>query len=185
MTAARSATVATRVFDQRLVCPVTVRAGIPVLEVTARAGVRQAGARSWSQFPGFHLYSGHGNSGQWTLVGASAGVTAAHTFYFDDGCKTTSRPVPLTQSGLDVAALVGFGEEAFECNVGKRVLLHVRAVFRSPATLRRRSSVLTTSVAVEEASLLVRTLRGKPIAFASASESGRVRLGTAASCFPD
>lgn len=184
-TSAPSADAASRLFDRKFVCPVTVRAGIAVLEVRARAGVRQSGARSWSQLPAFQFYSGSGNTTEWSLVGASAGVVDAHTFFVDDKCRTTSRSAPLNRSGLDVAAVVGFDEEAFECNVGKRVLLHVRAAFRSPATLSRRLGVLTTNVAVKQASVSVRTLRGQPIAFSSVSESGRVRLGTAAGCFPD
>jgi hypothetical protein len=38
---------------------------------------------------------------------------------------------------------------------------------------------------VREVAVAVRTTRGKPLVYASASEFGRARLFTAASCLPD
>jgi hypothetical protein len=72
------------------------------------------------------------------------------------------------------------GDE-LECDVPRRVLLRIRAVLASRASLRGREFE-SVHVPVREAKLAVRTVSGKPLAFATVSESGKATLFTARGC---
>ncbi len=69
--------------------------------------------------------------------------------------------------------------------------MRVRVVFRVPVTLRvqrrfgQQTLTTTTATAAREAQLAVRTVAGKPLAYASASETGKARLFVAPSCVSD
>lgn len=99
-------------------------------------------------------------------------------------CSASRARPALAGSGLRGGPVTGFGR-TFECDVPTRVLIRVHARFRrptafsrdreSPTLIRARGRILT-------ASLVVATLAGTPIAFASADgSSGKTRAFVAPS----
>lgn len=105
-------------------------------------------------------------------------------------CRTSAGRVPLSARGLTGGLASQLqGSDAYECVVTGRVLVRVRAVFRAPPIFRVRRAygepISETSTPVREAQLAIRTLTGKALAYATASEAGKATLFTAPSCVSD
>jgi hypothetical protein len=103
-------------------------------------------------------------------------------------CSATRARPALTPKGLRGGAIAQFGE-AHRCDVPARVVLRVRAVFRSPATLRpdrRARYYLTAHGRMVRGEVVVRAANGQPLIYAAADDrTGRTRIFTAPSrCFP-
>jgi hypothetical protein len=103
-------------------------------------------------------------------------------------CTASKTRIPFIARGLEGGS-VGQEHRSFECETPARVRVRIRGVFAAPAAFAEdRTSgyrQLLASGQVNEAALAVRTLRGKPVAFASLSESGGVRLFVARGCVDD
>jgi hypothetical protein len=184
---------ASRIIDRTFVCSVPVR-GMPVLEVWGQAGghemVYQATGRK--QKAAAYATLRVGFSEDLVSVAASMGpgwgVSIKREY-----CMPARRRIPLSSRGLASYAPGRFGDE-FECAVPKEILVRIRAVFRAPIVLQRGRTqlgnssrrVLRAAELAMQAGVAARTRAGKPIALATAHESGKVRLFTAArSCVPD
>lgn len=100
-------------------------------------------------------------------------------------CSTATSRVSLSRRGL-VGGPAGVFPDEFDCTTPSVVLVRVRAVTESRTTLRSYRNFVRTVVPVKEASIAVQTRRGKRLALAQLSESGRSRIFVAQPpCFPD
>ena len=68
---------------------------------------------------------------------------------------------------------------------GRRIVVRLRAVVESRASLKSFRGFVRTTIAVKTASLAVRTESGRALAYAEVSDSGKSLLYTAPSCSPD
>jgi hypothetical protein len=118
-----------------------------------------------------------------------AGVSQTQV-YLAPACKQAHTKVALSPRGL-VGGVVGQIQESVDCTTPRQVLLRVRGVFRSPVTLKRgrlpRPPLLYAIGKVVEGGVAVRTLSGKPLAFARLLKSGKVQVFAAIpeSCIQD
>lgn len=201
--AARAQPLAARVIDRALLCSASQSGGIYEIEARANEGVRETRSR-WKKLAYAVAESGQTASAATVLDSSLAWITAgratAHTqigeyFYpvyvvaegtvavSSRNCRLTSRPIPLSTAGLQGGPPGQLGE-VLDCPVGKQVLVRVRARLASRAELRQSRGFLRTTAPVTEASLVVRTLKGKPLMYAEVVQSGKARLLTAPSCIP-
>jgi len=195
-----------RVFDQTVICTIATSGGVYEIKALAYGGVRDGGR--WLRLP-FASISADGirnhdayldNSLSWI----SAAAPAADTNLVDladsrlptpartlgtlalnkRDCAPSKARVPLSGKGLRDAAPGPLGE-SLDCPAQRRVLVHVRAVATRPPVLYGDRHFTKTRTAVEQAFIAVRTLSGKPLVFASTSQSGKTKLLVAPSCAPD
>ena len=109
------------------------------------------------------------------LEGGTLGVNS-------EQCKPSNLAVPLTSAGLRGGAIDRAGV-SIECPVSRRLLIRFRATVQGTAALRDRARIfLATNAPAREAKVAVRTLAGKPLAYADVSDSGKARLFTAKGC---
>jgi hypothetical protein len=186
---ATHATASARVIDRTLRCSIPLWAGVREITVFAQAGVRESPSK-WKSLAAATINT---RGSQISLFQAAAGAPVPTEFkglaVFDttlligEACRATTARVPLSARGLDGGAADAFGD-VYKCSVPRTVLVHVRAVFRSSAFLRRdpRSGARFTRTPVRTASLAIRTRSGRPVVFATVLESGNARLFTSASC---
>jgi hypothetical protein len=193
------------VFDRTYACNTVILGGVYGLETRAHAGIRQG--QRWAKLPYAVVSSGgwagsligypyaRDNSLAWITAGKpSHGTTAdveGENFPVETGgtlgvnqslCKRTSASVPLRTSGLR-GGPVGADGKVFDCIGPRRVVVRVRAVTTSAATLSKRGEMLVaTSATVRRAELAVRTPSGKLLAYADVDESGKSRIFTASAC---
>jgi hypothetical protein len=190
---------ATFVLDRTYSCAIALHGGIYQLENRAHPGARTG--RSWTKLAYAGLRAGVFSGGTGNLLAwVSAGKPTATTtvdqefWTFDvktfgtigvDGkaCNPTRAAVPLTAAGLRGGAAVPLGDE-LKCDVPRRVLVRIRAVLQSRASLHGREFE-SVHVPVVEAKLAVRTVAGKPLTFATVSQSGKATLFTAKGCVPE
>ena len=99
-------------------------------------------------------------------------------------CRGSTARVPLARTKLQGGG-VGPIDDRWDCVTGRRVVVRVRAILDSKASLKSYRGFLRTTVPVKSASLAVRTEAGKPLVYAQVLESGRSFLFTSPSCFPD
>jgi hypothetical protein len=103
-------------------------------------------------------------------------------------CTRTRTPVRLSPSKLKRRLTERLGTE-FQCAAPRRVLVRVRTTFplQTALALGRPFGypALTAEGEVKQASIAVRTQTGRPLALATWSGSGSVRLFTARSCTKD
>jgi hypothetical protein len=103
-------------------------------------------------------------------------------------CSRTRATVRLSAAELKRRA-TGPLALKFDCAAPRRVLVRVRAMFHVPTTFESGRPwgypALTAEGEVREAALAIRTRAGRPLAFATVSESGNVRLFTARACTKD
>ena len=100
-------------------------------------------------------------------------------------CDPTAARVPLSNTALR-GGPVGSFNEAFDCNVPKRVYVRFRATVRTSVALRERAQLfLATNAPAREAKLAVRTPAGRQLMYADVVESGAARLFAARTCVPD
>jgi hypothetical protein len=186
---------ASRIIDRTLSCSVALRAGVRKLEVQANAGLRLLEDRSkWKYLAG----AGVGDS-EASLGYVSAGNPKApeNGFTFPPErlgiserpkCRAAAR-IPFSRAGLAGGSASQLFDR-YDCFPGGRVLVRIRAVFRSPTSLRRKryqggTFQLVAAGTVAKGQVAVRTLAGKPLAYAEVFESGTARLFTASSCVED
>ena len=195
-----------RVFERTVVCSIATSGGVYEVKALAYAGVRDGGR--WLRLP-FASIAAEGirnqqsfldNSLSWISAAAPAAdtnlvdpahsglPTPARTFgtlaLNKRDCAPSKTKVPLSGAGLRDVAPGPLGE-SFDCPAQRRVLVHVRAVATAPPVLYGDRQFTKTRTAVEQASVAVQTLAGKPLVFASTSQNGRTRLLVASSCAPD
>jgi hypothetical protein len=103
-------------------------------------------------------------------------------------CTRTPAPVRLSAGKLKPRT-TGPSGRAFDCAAPRRILIRVRAMFHVPTAFESGSPwgyrALIAEGEVREAAVAIRTQGGRPLAFATVSESGRVRLFTARRCLED
>lgn len=186
---ARPAAPAATVIDRTLSCaatPDTVRK----IRVSAASGFRDtANRRRWKWTGNFlaesrfltvaYVNAGDLPESRWRAMGINMGK-----------CRTSAERVPLSGRGLTGGLASQLqGSDAYECVLTNRVLVRVRAVFRAPPIFRVRRAygepISETSTPVREAQLAIRTLTGKPLAYATASETGKATLFVAPGCVSD
>jgi hypothetical protein len=196
---ARAGQDATFVLDRTYSCAIALHGGIYQLENRAHPGARVG--RSWSKLAYAGLRAGvfsggTGNLLAWISAGKPAqGTTVDQEFWTFDvktfgtigvsgrNCNPTTSPVLLSAAGLRGGGAASLGSE-LKCDVQRRVLVRIRAVLASRASLHGREFE-SVHVPVVEAKLAVRTVGGKPLAYATVSQSGKAKLFTAKGCVPE
>jgi hypothetical protein len=183
-----------RLIDRTMRCSVPLHAGLREIQAAAVSGSRDPQDRSlWTHLANVSVSAGGFFSGV-GFAGAAAGAPEPKEIMFpgtsqglwvSSTCRLTNARVPLSTRGLPQGGVASPIRDAYECVVPRAVLLRVRATFRVPTRLRVRQEALRTQAPVREVAVVVRTTRGKPLVYASASESGRARIFTAPSCLPD
>ena len=165
---------ASRVIDRTVVCETELSGGIREISVWANSAYRQGEGKAFVQTGGL-------------LAGSLAGLGQSH-LYLDPTCRTSRTRVGFTSRGL-VGGEVGTIQESVDCATPRRVLVHVRGVFRAPVRLRRtgRPPRLWARGRLLEGSLAVRTLSRQQLALARVLRSGKVQVFAAIpdSCIPD
>ena len=189
---------ASKIIDQTLRCTTKLQAGARIIDVYAQAGVREGGS-AWKSLAGAQVTTRGGTEDMApTLVFVSAGAPGPDEWkglgaFFHPGlaigraCRQFSANVPLSSRGLGSGGAAGPFGDAYECATPRQLLVRVRAVFRSPATLRLTGGAQrSTRVPVREARLVVQAYPSKrPLVYAEVFESGKARLFTAGNCLPD
>jgi hypothetical protein len=196
---ARAGQDATFVLDRTYSCAIPLHGGIYQLENRAHPGARASGSWTKLAYAGLRagvFSGGTGNLLAWVSAGRPAqGTTVDQEFWTVDvktfgtigvsgrNCNPTKSPVPLSAAGLRGGVAAPLGDE-LECDVPRRVLVRIRAVLASRASLHGREFE-SVHVPVVEAKLAVRTLAGKPLTYAVVSQSGKATLFTAKGCVPE
>ncbi len=184
------------VLDRTYSCSIPLHGGVYQVESRAHPGVRSGG--SWTKLAYAGVRTGPHSGATGSLLAWVTGGTPTKTTTVDqefwtfevgtfgtvgirgDRCNPTSASVPLAATSLRGGAAAPLGDE-LECEVPRRVLVRLRAVLPSRATLRGRDFE-SIHVPVREAKLAMRTPSGKPLAFATVSQTGKATLFTAKGC---
>jgi hypothetical protein len=184
---------ASRSIDRTMTCSVPVHAGLREIQAAAVSGSRDPQNRSlWTHLANVRITLGELFGDE--LAGGAAGAPepkeimwpgVGQGLWVSPSCRLTNARVALTTRGLPQGGLASPIRDAYECVVPRTVLIRVRAMFRVPTRLRARAGLLRTGAPLREVAIAVRTTAGKPLVYASASESGRARILTAPSCLPD
>ena len=120
--------------------------------------------------------------------GFLGGISSSSVYVNRLYCKVTKTKAPLTTKGLRGGAFSPLATE-FDCFTPRRVLLRVRADFVKPTKLRTASPTgypqLQALGATKRSELVVATLAGKPIAYASITGAKTARLFTSTDCQED
>jgi hypothetical protein len=196
---ARATQGATFVLDRTYACSIALHGGIYQLESRAHPGARTGGAWSKLAYAGLRagvFSGGTGNLLAWISAGKPTKTTTVdQEFWTFDvrtfgtigisgrACNPSRATVPLTAAGLRGGGAAPLGSE-LKCDVPRRVLLRLRAVLAARASLRGREFE-SVHLPVREAKLAVRTLAGRPLSFATVSETGKATLFTAKGCRPE
>lgn len=189
---------ASRLIDRTFSRSVPIRAGARErLIVSAVSGFRDPDNKpNWKWKPRVSAQAGEFFGEGYAGFSAGAPPTDSRNLTFSATlCRPTSQSIPLATrslSGGTASQLQGnltTGSDAYECRVTNRVLIRIRASFRTPVALRvqrlfgRRYWTTTTPAIVRKGELAVAAESGQPLAYASASESGPARLfGSTKNC---
>ena len=197
---ARAEPDAARVLDRTFTCSISPRGGLYVVDARAHSGTRLQGR--WAKLPYAGLRSGNfggasGNMLTWVTSGKPAATTTVDQDFeaFDvktfgtvgvrrDACRATAAPVPLTPAGLRGGAAGALGD-AYDCAASRQVVVRFRAELAATGRLKRGTSFLTVHVPVLRAKLAVRTVSGRPIAYAEVGASGKATLFAGRGCTAD
>jgi len=191
---------ASRIIDRTFVCAVKLRAGARIIEPSAWSGFRDPERNAqWKWLP----YSDVGGRDLIAYIFMYADAPppvpeiAASSLTRWLGvdavpCKPSQARIPLGARGLEggLASQLQYSAE-YDCPSPTAVLVRLRAEFRTPVALRiqrlyqGRWFTTSTKAPVRQGAFAVATLTGKPLAYATVSESGKARLFTARSCVPD
>jgi hypothetical protein len=193
---AQAGTQATFVFDRTYSCSIALHGGIYQLENRAHPGARASGSWTKLAYAGLRagvFSGGTGNLLAWVSAGKPTRTTTVDQEFwtFDvrtfgtagirgNLCNPTKASVPLGAAGLRGGAAAPLGDE-LKCDVPRRVLVRLRAVLPSRANLHGKEFE-SIHVPVREAKLAVRTLSGKPLSYATVTQSGKATLFTARGC---
>jgi hypothetical protein len=180
-----------RVIDRTARCSVPLRAGLRLVMVSGQSGVRdQEDPSKWFALASIGL-SVQGGSLVLTQAGTPRTERADRVPQFNESfwlntqlCRPTTGRVAFSPRRLGGGRLNQFAE-SYDCTMPKRILLRVRAEFRSPVTLRSRSGLLITAEPLKMGQVAVQTERGKPLLYGDVLESGRARLFVAGNCVRD
>jgi hypothetical protein len=186
------------VLDRTYVCSVELKGGLYELEARAHAGVHSGS--TWAKLPYTALRTGNfgrapvGNMLVWVTAGAPVGATTVDQEFwtfpvaevgtvgiYGKLCRQVAQTAPLQRTGLRTQAAGRLGAKLV-CEAPRRVLVRVRAVLSSSGRLRSGEDFHFTHAPVREATLAVRTLSGKPVAYATVSQTGKATLFTAKGC---
>lgn len=196
LTAGRATTAppASTVIDRTFVCAVAPHAGVRFFEVSAVRGFRdpdQPGQWKYTAAAGIENRDGTFASG---LAGAPSPRLTRWLFVDPERCRTSRMRVELSPRALvgGVASQLqggtNAGSDSYRCTTPSRILLRVRAVFRTPTTFgaqrlyaKRWLTTLTAAIA-KEVKLAARTESGKQLAYTEIFESGKARLFAAKTC---
>ena len=74
---------------------------------------------------------------------------------------------------------------AYDCAAPRRVIVRFRAVLAATGRLKQGDDYFTVHVPILEAKLVVRTVAGKPIAYAEVGASGKAKLFVGRGCAAD
>lgn len=197
---ARAEPDAAGVVDRTFTCAISPRGGLYVVDARAHSGSRLQG--KWAKLPYAGLRSGNfggatGNMLAWVTSGKPTATTTIDQDFesFDvktsgtigvrrDACRATTTPIPLTREGLRGGAAGALGDE-YECAAPRQVVVRFRAVLAAAGRLKHGDDFLTVHVPVLEAKLVVRTVAGKPLAYAEVGASGKARLFAGRGCAAD
>jgi hypothetical protein len=205
--AVSSSTSAPVVVDRTVTCAPALVGGVRQVDTLARAGSGRHGA-SWAS-PALAALRTTVSGSAFTavddnLVWVAAGAPSAEAEVLSVGvpgvsfpfrswgtlginarlCRTSAKRVPLSRKGLSGGPVAVF-DERWDCAGGRRVVIRVRAVLRSTASLGSYRGFLRTTVPVESAKLVIATTAGKTLSYAEVFESGKSRLFVAPGCTPD
>jgi hypothetical protein len=184
------------VLDRTYSCAIALHGGIYQLENRAHPGARASGSWTKLAYAGLRagvFSGGTGNLLAWISAGKPTKTTTVdQEFWTFDvktfgtigvngrNCNPTKASVPFSAAGLRGGGAAALGSE-LKCDVPRRVLVRIRAVLSSRASLRGREFE-SVHVPVTEAKLAARTLAGKPLTHASVSQTGKATLFTAKGC---
>lgn len=180
---------ASRVIDRTLLCTIYLKAGVRQIELAAQPGIRDSKNPSeWLRSPYAAAESyGLPNTPYGDLVAIGAGAVSHNR----SRCVLSRAKVVLSTTGLSGGQPSTFGDD-WECAAPRRVLVRLRAVFKEPVTLRvaptdstGRHRAMIARGTLQTGAFAIRTETGRPIAYAEASSTGKVRLFTRRTCFPD
>ena len=174
-------------------------ASAAALVVFPASGAGQAASRivdlrsKWLRLPGASTSASNG-AFAWVAAGAPLAPEPGRQdslvrLSVDTRCAPRRVAVPLSPRGLEGGAAGQLGDD-YDCMVPSRVHVRIRAFFVRPTRLRRYGvpgRTWTARVAegtIERAWLAVRTVTGRPVAYADMHQSGRARLFVARSCLP-
>jgi hypothetical protein len=150
---------ASRIVDRTMLCK-TWGSGYPdplrVLAIVAQPGYAQA-------------TNGPQGSPQFVVAQIATGVNGQDQMLLSNKACTVTRPrVPLSAKGLRSGATI-FGNK-WRCPIAATVLIRIRAVFRSPVTLRTAVDAPYVSIAqgrLVEGAIAVATKSKEPISYAT------------------
>jgi hypothetical protein len=166
-----------RVIDGTYTCSVAIQGGIRQLSVSASGLVPTDVSPKRS-------VSVSSNWGDGPLAAATTDSLSLNP----TRCTVSKTRIPLATRGLEGGS-VGQARRSFECETPSRVLVRIRGAFTAPAAFAEDRTwgyrQLLATGEVDNADVAVRTLAGKPVAFASLSASGGVRLFVARGCVDD
>jgi hypothetical protein len=176
MAPAAPAATATTVIDRTLSCEAGITGGIRKLRIVAASAIEKGPQK-------------HVAIIELTTQADPFRLTGLSEEFMDlsPKCVRSTASVPLTSRGLSGGAASIF-EDEFGCPTPRRVLLHVRVVFAGRVALRLGSPIpggprMWYAIApVNAGSFAVRTLGGKPIAYATVANTGKARVFTRGSC---
>lgn len=182
----------TRVVDRTIVCTTGYHGGARVLYLRAQAAFGQGGTLDW--LAGVYVSTAgnpdprHRNYRP-SLAGVNAGwrppppLKSGGLGLDNRLCTSSKETVPLSSRSLVGGAASATGDD-YVCVVPRRVLVRVRAVFRTPVALKpnNRRTFLSAEGRIEEGQVAISTLSGKPLIFGDVREGGRARLFTTGGC---
>jgi hypothetical protein len=183
--AAHGAGSASRIVDRTLICTIDAE-GLPDPGRYLRVSVSPRRPGGWSpSVTAFNLAGDPGMSVGFT-TGSTPGSPTGYLSLSRSKCRTSSVRVPLSSTGLAGGASPFI--QTYKCDAAMRVLIRVRATFTRPVTLApdpRVPSQLVAKGKISTGQLVVATVKGKRISFASADgATGKVKLFIAESvCF--
>ena len=190
---------ASSVVDRTFVCGVKLRAGARKVSPAAWSGFRDGARWSWLPYaevqgPDFRLYAfiASGSPIPPLVPGSAVAPFAPRWAGIDASpCNPVTTVVPLTRRGLDGDSSSRFAfSGGFECAAPSRVLVRVRAEFRTAVSFAQqrigssRWYTTTTSTPARRARLAVATTSGQPLVYTTVPESGKATLFVAKGCFP-
>lgn len=187
---ASASVAASRVVDRTLLCRTGYSGGTRLVLLTARSAARSGDTLSWLAnatvtTPGNPLSK---QNSQPTLAGVTAGWPPPPSLtgglgYENARCGPARTRVPLSAQGLSGGVASAFGEDR-RCYAAKTLLIRVRATFTAPVAEEpsKAGNFISALGRIVTGQIAVRTLTGKPVAYADVADGGRARLFTRNGC---
>jgi hypothetical protein len=187
---AYSAPAATKVVDRTLVCTTGYHGGANVIYLRAQTAYGQGDRLDW--LTGVYVSTAgqpvpSRPNYQPSLAGVNAGwppppmVKSGGLGYNEQRCTPTKTRVELGRRGLVGGPADTFGDD-YSCIAPRRILVRVRATFRTAPSLTTRRGAFAAEGRVVRGELAVRTLTGKALVYGEVRERGGARLFTTGGC---